>query len=201
MHVKETILLIGTGKSGRLAANPLLAGDYKLLLCDKNFMQAQEMAQELNNTGYGCVAEAMECSFDCAWEADMILLAPAFEEQLDAARCIKAVVSQKILISLDDNANYNCNNKEEGISPNQRIDLLQQILPNTKIAVLNLVATACDTGLQTNIIEHLAVYGREKNTIDTVAEIFKNAGVASLKKALLPFTGSASQPAVIDSKC
>jgi predicted dinucleotide-binding enzyme len=197
MHIKETIVLIGSGNNGRLAAGALLAGSYKLLLCDKKFELARELARELDSDN-SCAVEAMECSFDCAWEADVILLASDFEEQLESVRIIKDVINQKILISLGDNVH--CNSDYEVVSPNRQIALLQQILPNTKIAVVRLAAANWDNGLQTNIIEHIAVFGREQNTVDTAAEIFKHSGIVSLKKELMPLTGNTSQTVIIGQK-
>jgi predicted dinucleotide-binding enzyme len=153
-------------------------------------MQAQQLAQELNSTNHGCIAEAMECSFNSAWEADIILLAPAFEEQLDAARYIKNVVNQKLVISFDNNANYN--SIGEGMSPGVQLDLLQQILPHSQIAIVRFEAVTCTAGLQATTIAHIAVYSTEKSTVNVVAEIFNNPGIASLKKELLPLTNDAS---------
>jgi predicted dinucleotide-binding enzyme len=199
MHIQETIVLIGTGKNGRLAAVSLQACRYQLLLCDKNFIQARELAQELNSTACGCVAEAMECSFNCAWEADIIILTPDFEEQLEVARYIKAVANQKLLISVYDDSNSNSG--DEGISSTQQIDLIRDILPNTKIALIKFATARCDKGLKTNAIENIEIYSREQNTLDTVAGIFKNSGVENVKKELLSLTPNMLQPESIDPKC
>jgi hypothetical protein len=189
MHNKETIVLIGTGKDGSLAAELLSAGRYKLLLCDKDFAQAQELAHTLISAGKGCDAEAVECSFNCAWEADMIILALAFDEQMEAARYIKDVVNQKILISLQVNASKNLG--DENASVEQQMEQLQEELPYTKIAIVKLAAKEGHIPLKVNTSQYIEVFAREPNTLEAVADLFKNSGVPEIKKELLPLSSDA----------
>jgi len=137
MLTQQTIVLIGSGCTGKILAGVLSDSDYVVLLCDESFPKAVALATEVVRYAPGSRVEAMECIFDGAWEADIVILALPLAMQLQLAHRIKEVVNQKILLIVND--------EEEGLvkdpaSMAGHQQQLLQLLPNT--AIFQLMARA-----------------------------------------------------------
>ncbi|MCW3089328.1 MAG: oxidoreductase [Ferruginibacter sp.] len=177
MHVKQTILVIGSGAQGKAIAASLANGNYHVLLSDKDFAKAEALVNGLKHDRQHCDVEAMQCFFDSAWESDMILLALCFSEQKEVATTIKEVVNQKILVSLVDPG---ASEKGNEISAEKQAGLLQQLLPNTKIVQLETADPGTD---HTDCSKHLSgviLSGNDEKALEIVSSMLASVGVKSL---------------------
>ena len=176
MQTKQTIVIFGTGLTGKTIATLLASGNFQLLLCDKEYSKAVALAEELKDVADSCTIEAMECAFDGAWEADVVVLALQMEEQVEVAAYIKDVINQKILISSieSDPGSNNCQER------------LRALLPHTKIVRI-------DTGENTNTntsssgqnASTVVLSGDDDMAIQVVADMLGSAGVR-IKRAEHP---------------
>ena len=168
MQTKQTIVIIGTGLTGKTIATLLASGHFQLLLCDKEYSKAVALAEELKDIADSCTIEAMECTFDGAWEADVVVLALQMEEQVEVAAYIKDVINQKILISsIDPDPRYNnCSER------------LQALLPHTKIVGMatgeNTITSASSSRQSTSTV---VLSGEDNSAIQVVADMLGSAGV------------------------
>ena len=166
MTTKQTIVIIGATDAGRQVAALLAGGNYNLLLCDEEFAKSESLASELNKTVKGCQAEAMQCSFDCAWEGDIVLMAVNAPEQKVVAEIIREVVNQKIVISLISAMKQ----VSDGIaSALCQCDELQKMLPNSK-----LVSVVFNNSLTNTTVY---VTGKDVAAAESVLNMFRAAGV------------------------
>jgi predicted dinucleotide-binding enzyme len=125
MHTKKTIAIIGMGEMGKTIAAALSKGNERVLLVDKNFEVAETVSADLLMANKRYDVEAVSCSHDAAWEADIIILAVACSELEVVANYIKDVSTQKIIIAVSDSF------KEDTAAASET---LLQLLPNCKIA-------------------------------------------------------------------
>lgn len=184
MVTKQTILITGSGKTGRLITGLIAKAQHKLLLCDENFELAQRLAKDITNADQRYDAEALECSFNCAWEADIILLAiAAFDEQIAIATKIKNVVNQKILISVADDAFSTAGNSKGEIY--QQLIALQQLLPYTNVVLLQHSNNHDDTTTTSLAKTDIIVTGSDADTLQAVASLFDNVDAIRFKQNLL----------------
>lgn len=172
MLIKQTILIIGTGETGRAMAARLAKGNFRMLLCDKDYTKAMALVNDLNGTAQGCDVEAMECSFDSAWEADVIILTMQLEEQNQVAEIIKDVITQKILISIFDGGLPAACGHIAG---------LRQLLPNTKI-----VRILTDDNYNTPDIfdknsTGIMLAGNDDNSVEAVSRMLESVGIYSTR--------------------
>ena len=171
MVTKQTIVVIGTGNSGRSIATLLAGGNFYLLLCDKEFTKSAALAAELQALITGCDVEAMHCSFDCAWEADIIILALDFQEQKEVAAYIRDVVNQKIVIGLvqaDDEI-------ISGIaSASCQAAALQALLPNTKL--INIIYKDSFTD------QPVLLSGCHLSSVEIISEMLNSVGIKSTRQ-------------------
>ncbi len=173
MLTKQTILIFGTGDSARLMAARLANGNFNVLLCDKDFTKAEDLVKDLTNNK-GCHdLEAMQCTFDGAWEADIIIFAVDFQEQKEIARLIKEVVNQKILISAALPAG-----EVEGIhSPEaSETNVLQSLLPNTRIVRIFGEQAGTEGSVSDKKMVRFLVAGNDEETVETVSELLGSVG-------------------------
>lgn len=180
MVTRQTIVIIGTGSAGRAIATSLAGGNFNMLLCDEEFSKSEALANELRDTVQHCNAEAMLCTFDCAWEADIIVLALNMEEQKRVAAYIKDVVTQKILISIVQGIQQ----VTTGISfASCQCEALQELLPNTKLVNVVFNYSIND--------EPVFVTGDDLESVDIVFDMLQSAGIkAVLAERLAPITGN-----------
>lgn len=178
MHTKQTILIIGTGDAVKMMTRRLANGSFNVLLWDKDFAKAEALVKELADNHGCCDLEAMQCTFDGAWEADIIILAVAFEEQKEVARLIKKVVNQKILVS----AEFPAGNTDDHHSPESCEDKeLQELLPHTKI-----VRIFCEQTSKGNVADNkkssrFLIAGNDNCTINTVTELLGSVGLIIIR--------------------
>lgn len=178
MQTKQTIVIIGAGCTGKAIAKVLVPGNFQLLLCDKEYSNAVLLAGELQQTAHNSTIEAMECTFDSAWEADLVVLAVQEEEQLAVASIIKDVVNQKILVSSVQPAD--CADAKQAAHGNCK-EALQSLLPHTKV-----VRVTTGEGLNNessfNLDEGVVLTGDDEKAIEEVAGILSAAGILIKKR-------------------
>ena len=110
---------------GKTIATALSKGNERVLLADKNFEVAEAVSANLLAANKLYDVEAISCSYNAAWEADIIILAIACSELKEVANYIKEVSTQKIIIAVSDSFKEDTTDASEA---------LQQLLPNCKIA-------------------------------------------------------------------
>lgn len=150
MASKRTIAIIAsTEQKASAIVNKFLTGSYRLLLLSKYPNQLIELSIEIESKYPGAEFEVIDCMKDGCWEADIIILDIAPNEQKEVAELIKEVATQKIVVGFSENEN----------------DELQNLLKYSK------VITAIDTRNSPDI----SLYGKDEDAVQEVSEILKNS--------------------------
>jgi NADPH-dependent F420 reductase len=178
MKTKQTIAIIGaTGNMGSAISSSLVKGNYRLLLKGSKEDELKKLVKEIKQKNTSADAEAMPCSTEASWEADIIILAVPFEAEKEIAEKIKEVANQKIVISIANplNATYN------GLvtSPDtSAAEELQKLLPNSK--VIKAFNTTFAADFSTPVIDGKQVdafiAGNDEEALETVKELVSTAG-------------------------
>lgn len=101
MQTKQTIAIIGaTGNMGSALSKSLAKGNYRLLLFGKHHDKVRSFAEELKINHPSSDIEAIDCSYNACWEADIIIPAVPYQVEKQVAERIKEVANQKIVISI-----------------------------------------------------------------------------------------------------
>ena len=99
MHTPQTIVIIGAGETAKGIVRGLAGGRDRVIFCEGNFDAARSFAKELQKQYPGYDVEALQCSYEATWEADIIILAlPSCPDRQEIAQKIKTVASQKIVV-------------------------------------------------------------------------------------------------------
>ncbi|MEO6732611.1 MAG: NAD(P)-binding domain-containing protein [Ferruginibacter sp.] len=178
MLTKQTVLIIGAEQAGREIATHLADGNFHILLCDKEYTKAAALVNEINSTGHCCDAEAMECSFDSAWEADIVILAINFDEQKEVAGIIKDVVNQKILVSTG------LPSSEINVAPSSsdcQLEALQKLLPNTKVVRIFNDDSSNEAPVNDKNIPGVLIAGNDETAVDTVLQMLVSVGINAVR--------------------
>lgn len=173
MLTKQTILIIGTGNAAKVMTSRLANGNFTVLLCDKDFTKAEAVVKEMTDNSDCRDLEAMQCTFDGAWEADIIIFAVDFQEQKEVARLIREVVNQKILISAELPAGRIDGDHSPGSC---EAKVLQELLPNTRIVRIFGEQPGQDDPANNIKLPRFLIAGNDDCTVDTVTELFGSAG-------------------------
>lgn len=133
MHLKQTIAVIGaTGNMGKAISKTISKTNFRLLISSRDFIKTKLLADEILSENNSANIEAIDCSINASWEADIIILAVPFQEEKGIADRIKNVANQKIVISISNPIN----DSYTGLltAPNSSTaEELQQQLPHSKI--------------------------------------------------------------------
>jgi len=178
MKTKQSIAVIGsTGNMGSAISGSLAKGNYRLLLFSKNLEASQSLANDINATNPLAEVEAIECSRQASWEADIILLAVPFGAEAELAAKIKEVANQKIVISISNPLNETYNGLLTA-PDTSAAEELQKLLPNSKVVKAFNSTFAGDftqpviDGKQVDAF----VAGNDAEAIETVSELVRTAG-------------------------
>lgn len=162
MQTPRTIVIIGAGEIGQALTRGLSVNRDKVILCDADFNQACSFVEQLKSTNPASDVEALLCSYEATWEADIILLACATcNEKKDIARKIRPVASQKIVVTV-----------EEGVKE------LEELLPDSHIvqAFTGLQVTDFERSYsQKNTIECM-ISGKDQEALNTVTGLVETLG-------------------------
>lgn len=175
MHTPQTIVIIGAGYAGMCIARGLAGGNDKVILCDESFGLAGRTTDELKRDYPAYDIEAMECFFNAAWEADIIILTLSCAAFAEVAEKIKEVANQKIVVVTD-------------LEPEQ----LQVFLPNSKLVQ---AFTEIIPGLQQGPGAKIPckIKGDHAEALSSVAALAEQVGFAPV---ILPPSGKATQSGI-----
>lgn len=122
MTLKKTIAIIGaTEEAGREIATKISLMPYRLLLVAHNTDLVAQLIKKITYGNPAAEIHALDSVKDGCWEADIIILAVPAGEQLEVARLMKEVTTQKTVIVCS------ISNMEN------TVEQLQTILPYSKL--------------------------------------------------------------------
>lgn len=155
--MKTTIAIIGTGNMGQAWATGLAKAGNRVLLYAPDSETAKAITEAICLAYPGADIEAMTCSFDAAWEADIIVLAIPPEDCTSVARYIKDVATQKIIVN--------------AVSAAGTTDELCGLLPHSKIVRVAIgPSTSTDQTPGTDRSGY-SVTGNDSEAVETIARL------------------------------
>lgn len=153
MSVKKTIAVVGaTENKGTEIANYLADSNYRLLLISNDAERLSYLSENISLTSPNAEIDTLECIKDGCWEADVIVLAVACNEEKRVAELMKEVATQKIVVSISDERNTD----EE----------LQRILPYSRLVKVSFAPHS----------KEMTISGNDEAANAEIIEIFNNAG-------------------------
>ena len=178
MRTKQTIIIIGaTGRMGSAISKSLSKGNYRLLLNGRDHNKLIDLIDDIKEVNPTADVEAIDCSFDGCWEADIIISAVPYNIEKEVAERIKEVANQKIVISIANPINEYHNGllTEPGTSAAEE---LQKQLPNSKVIKAFNANFADD--FSTPLIDgrqaDAFIAGNDEDALQNVSELIKTAG-------------------------
>lgn len=162
---------------GAAIARSLAKGNYRLLLKgnDKNALDA--LSADIKKEHPLADLEAITCSAEASWEADIIILAVPFQAEKEIVEKIREVANQKIVISIANPLNETF----DGLitSPlTSAAEELQNLLPNAKVVKAFNTTFAAD--FATPVIDgkqaDAFIAGNDEDAMETVKELVSTAG-------------------------
>lgn len=188
MNTKSMIAVIGaTGNMGSAISKGLAKGNYKLLLKDTDQDKLDALVNDIRSKEPNADVDAIACSVEASWEADIIILAVPFEAEKDIASKIIDVANQKIVISIANPLNKTF----DGLvtTPDtSAAEELQKLLPNSK--VIKAFNTTFAADLSTPIIDGKQVdafiAGDDDEALQTVTELVATVGFNPIVAGPLP---------------
>jgi len=178
MKIKQTIAVIGaTGNMGSAISKSLSKGNYKLLLCANEQDKVQTLVQQIKLQNSSADVEAVDCSTEASWEADIIILALPYEAEKEVAEKIREMANQKIVISIANPLNSSYNGLVTA-ADTSAAEELQKLLPNSK--VIKAFNTTFAADFTTPVIDgkqvDAFVAGNDEDALQTVSELVTTAG-------------------------
>jgi len=178
MSTKQTIAIIGaSGNMGSAISKSLSKGDYRLLLCASEQSKVQTLVDEIKNSNHSADVEAMDCSAEASWEADIIIAAIPYAAEKEVAGKIKEVANQKIVISISNPLNQTFNGLATAPGTSAAEEL-QKLLPNSK--VIKAFNTTFAADFATPVIDGKQVdafiAGNDDEALQTVSELVSTVG-------------------------
>lgn len=178
MQTKQTIAILGaSGNMGAAIAKSLAKGNYRLLLKGTKLGTLDKLVEEIQSEVENADVEAVVCSKEASWEADIIIFAVPFEAEKEIAESISTFVNQKIVISIANPLNPSY----DGLltSPDSSAaEELQKLLSNSKVVKAFNTTFAAD--FSTPIIDGKQVdafiAGDDDEALQTVQDIVRTAG-------------------------
>jgi NADPH-dependent F420 reductase len=131
--VKTAVAIIGaTGKMGSAIAQALAKGPYRLLLFAHNAEKLEQLKEEIKKRTPSADLDCLGCPADASWEADVIIPAVPYSAEKEVVEKIKAVATQKIVVSIANPLNETYDGL---ITPpdTSAAEELQKLLPASKI--------------------------------------------------------------------
>jgi len=161
MYTSQTIVIIGDGAVSRGIVSGLSNGHDRVIFCEGNHEAAQQFTGSLQATHPKYEVEAVQCSFEATWEADVIILTLPCTDREKIANKIRDVATQKIVVTV------NTSMKE-----------LHDLLPNSKIvqAFTDINVEAFNLPFDEKKQISCIVRGTDKEALKTVAELVKTIG-------------------------
>lgn len=175
---KQTIAIIGAGGNmGSAIAKSIAGGNYRLLLFDREPEQLNSLKEEILQSQSEADVERMNCSHECSWEADIIILAVPHGAEKELADKIRDVATQKIVISIANPVDEDFSKLT--IEPDtSAAEELQQWLPHSKVVKTFNTTFAADfdqpiiDGKQADAF----VAGDDEEALQSVTDLVETAG-------------------------
>lgn len=178
MRTKQTISIIGAaGSMGSAIAKSLSSGNYRLLLVAGISHNAKTLAKKILAINPTAEVEAIDCSYNACWEADIIIIATPFEAESDIARKVREVANQKIVVSIANPLN-NTNDDLVTASGTSAAEELQKLLPNSKVvkAFNTTFASDFDQPIVEGQQPDALIAGDDAEALSIVSDIVRTAG-------------------------
>lgn len=174
----QTIAIIGaSGNMGSAISKSLSKGNYRLLLCANEQDKVQAVVEEIKSNNPSANLEAIDCSAEASWEADIIIVAVPFTAEKEVAQKIKEVANQKIVISISNPLNSTYNGLVTA-SDTSAAEELQKLLPNAKVVKAFNTTFAAD--FSSPVIDDKQVdafiAGNDESALQAAAELVSTAG-------------------------
>ncbi|CAM3748270.1 NAD(P)-binding domain-containing protein [Pontibacter korlensis] len=188
----QTIAIIGaSGNMGSAISKSLAKGNYRLLLCANELDKVQAVVDEIKVNNPAAEVEAIDCTREASWEADIIIAAVPYAAEQEVAEKIREVANQKIVISI---ANP-LNDTYDGLvtaPDSSAAEELQKLLPNSKVVKAFNTTFAAD--FSTPVIDgkqaDAFVAGEDEAAVQTVAELVSTAGFNPIVAGGLAVSGT-----------
>jgi hypothetical protein len=178
MRTKQTIAVIGaTGSMGTAISKTISKGNYRLLLSSRNFDKTQHLVNDIQSTDALADVEAIDCSVNASWEADIIIVAVPFPAEKEIAEIIKEVANQKIVISISNPLNESYTDLITG-ADTSAAEELQKLLPNSKVVKAFNTTFAADFStpmINGNTVDAF-IAGNDGDALQNVAELVSSVG-------------------------
>jgi 8-hydroxy-5-deazaflavin:NADPH oxidoreductase len=131
--VKTAVAIIGaTGKMGSALAKALAKGPYRLLLFAHNSENLEALRNNITAATPAAELECIGCAADASWEADVIISAVPYAAEKEVAEKIKAVATQKVVVSIANPLNETYNGLLTA-PDTSAAEELQKLLPASKV--------------------------------------------------------------------
>ena len=178
MKTKQTIAVIGaTGNMGSAISKSLSKGNYRLLLCSDNKGKVGLIVNDIKSDNSSADVEAIDCSAQASWEADIIIAAVPYAAEKEVAEKIREMANQKIVISITNPVNDTYNGLVTA-PDTSAAEELQKLLPNSKVVKAFNTTFAAD--FSTPVIDGKQVdafiAGNNEEALQTVSELVSAAG-------------------------
>jgi NADPH-dependent F420 reductase len=178
MRTRQTIAVIGgSGNMGSAISKSLCKGNYRLLLHSDEQEKVQTVINDIKMDNPSADIDAINCSFEAAWEADIIISAVPYNAEREVAAKIKEVANRKVVISISNplNETYDGLLTESNTSAAEE---LQKLLPNS--TVIKAFNTTFAADFSTPVIDgkrvDAFVAGNDEEALQTVSELVSTAG-------------------------
>src|ERR1051325_7592217 len=130
---KTSIAIIGaTGNMGSAIAKTLAKGPYRLLLFAHDKEKLEGLKKEIVATNPSADLDCNGCPMDASWEADVIISAVPYQAEKEVAEKIKAVATQKVVVSIANPLNETYNGLVTA-PDTSAAEELQKLLPDSKV--------------------------------------------------------------------
>jgi len=192
MRTIQTIAIVGaSGNMGAAISKSLAKGNYRLLLCANDLGKVQAVADEIKRNQPNTSVEAVDCSVDASWEADIIIAAVPFDAEKEVAEKIKEVANQKIVISIANPLNDTYNGLVTA-PDTSAAEELQKLLPNSK--VIKAFNTTFAADFATPVIDgkqaDAFIAGNDAEALEIVSELVSTAGFNPIVAGDLAVSGT-----------
>ena len=188
----QTIAIIGaSGSMGAAISKSLAKGNYRLLLCATQQEKAQAVVDDIKNSHPAATVEAIDCSREASWEADIIVVAVPYAAEKEVAQKIREVANQKIVISIANPLNDTYNGLVTA-PDTSAAEELQKLLPNAKVVKAFNTTFAADfatpviAGKQADAF----IAGNDQEALQVVSELVSTAGFNPILAGDLAVSGT-----------
>jgi 8-hydroxy-5-deazaflavin:NADPH oxidoreductase len=178
MKTRQTVAVIGaTGNMGSAISRSISKGNYRVLLFSAKGEEIEDVVSDIKSENPSADVEAIQCSREAGWEADIIILAVPYAAEKEVAEKIREVANQKIVISIANPINASFDGLVTA-ADTSAAEELQKLLPHAKVVKAFNTTFAGDfsqpviDGKQADAF----IAGDDQEAVEVVAEIVHAAG-------------------------